>query len=187
MNNKKRGKERRRLLPGAAILAESAMFGDPLQHRWPFLVVIMLLGCATTASSGKNLCNVAPDESTMLQVVKPVARTLFKCVDEVILAYKVRGEVASAVLQLTCEEYLNCAGKIMGKKATKEGRNETILCLIKYVEQHLPPDLPTGDHHEPRELVAPILDCLMKRLDLPLENEKKANAAFHWFFEIVRP
>ncbi|XP_037514953.1 inosine-5'-monophosphate dehydrogenase 2-like [Rhipicephalus sanguineus] len=43
-------------------------------------------------------------ESTMLQVVKPVARTLFKCVDEVILPYKVRGEVASAE-KARCRRY----------------------------------------------------------------------------------
>nr|XP_037268467.1 uncharacterized protein LOC119159726 [Rhipicephalus microplus] len=100
---------------------------------------------------------LAADEATMLQVVKPVAKAIFKCVDDVILPYKVRGEVASAILQLTCEEYLNCAGKNMGKKATKEGRSEVILCLKKYVEEHLPPDLPTGDQHQPRELVAPML------------------------------
>ncbi|KAL3187081.1 hypothetical protein MRX96_026009 [Rhipicephalus microplus] len=153
MNNKKSGKARARRLPCTAILAESAMFGDPFLHRRQLLVAVLLLGCAATASNGKNLCDVAPDEATMLQVVKPVAKAIFKCVDDVILPYKVRGEVASAILQLTCEEYLNCAGKNMGKKA--------------------PPDLPTGDQHQPRELVAPMLECFMTRLDLPMENERK--------------
>ncbi|KAH6933611.1 hypothetical protein HPB50_016799 [Hyalomma asiaticum] len=83
----------------------------------------------------------------MLQVVKPVAKVLVSCVDDVILKYKVRGEFASTVLQLVCEEYMNCAGKNMGKKP----------------------------------------NCMMRRLELPLENEKKANAVFHWFFEVVRP
>ncbi|KAL1478205.1 hypothetical protein MTO96_016392 [Rhipicephalus appendiculatus] len=92
------------------------MFGDPLLYRRSLLVVVLLLGCAATASNGRNLCDVAPDEATMLQVVKPVARAIFKCIDDVILPFKVRGELASV---------------------TKEGRNEATLCLKKYVEEHL--------------------------------------------------
>ncbi|XP_049521003.1 uncharacterized protein LOC125944548 [Dermacentor silvarum] len=163
------------------------MFGGPLpDRRWSFLVGTLLVACATTSRSTKDICNTSPDESTMLQVIKPVAKTLFVCVDEVLLVYKIRGEFATAVLHLICESYQNCAGKFMGKKATKEGRNESIHCLIQYVEQNLPPDLPTGDH-EPRALVRPFLDCFLRRLDLPMENERKANAVFHWFMEIVRP
>ncbi|XP_050042573.2 uncharacterized protein [Dermacentor andersoni] len=163
------------------------MFRGPLPERsWSFLVATLLVACATTSSSEKSLCSTTPDESTMLQVIKPVARTVFVCVDEVLLAYKIRGEFASAVLQLFCQQYYNCVGKFMGKKATKEGRNESLHCMIQYMEQNLPPDLPTGDH-EPRALVAPFMACFMRRLDLPWENEKKANAVIHWFYEIVRP
>ncbi|XP_050042579.2 uncharacterized protein [Dermacentor andersoni] len=144
------------------------MFRGPLPERsWSFLVATLLVACATTSSSEKSLCSTTPDESTMLQVIKPVARTVFVCVDEVLLAYKIRGEFASAVLQLFCQQYYNCVGKFMGKKATKEGRNESLHCMIQYMEQNLA--------------------CFMRRLDLPWENEKKANAVIHWFYEIVRP
>ncbi|XP_077507592.1 uncharacterized protein LOC144118557 isoform X2 [Amblyomma americanum] len=122
----------------------------------------------------------------MLQVLKPVAKSIFLCIDEVLLTYKVRGEFASAVLEKVCEAHKDCFGKYIGKKATKEGRNESIECLIQYVEPRTPPDLPTAGQ-EPRELVAPFLRCFLRRVELPLENEKRANAVFHWFFEIVRP
>ncbi|KAK8784760.1 hypothetical protein V5799_008873 [Amblyomma americanum] len=154
---------------GDGRIAEGAMFGHFVRH--PFLVAIAGLACAVTGNA-KNLCDNTPDEPTMLQVLKPVAKSIFLCIDEVLLTYKVRGEFASA--------------RNLCSLQTKEGRNESIECLIQYVEPRTPPDLPTAGQ-EPRELVAPFLRCFLRRVELPLENEKRANAVFHWFFEIVRP
>ncbi|XP_077532267.1 uncharacterized protein LOC144144621 [Haemaphysalis longicornis] len=154
------------------------------KNRFLF-VAAALLTCRIQAVVG-GICDETPDESTMLQVVKPVAKGLFLCVDEVLLTYKIRGEFASSVLRIACEAYKECFGKYVGKKPTKEGRNESIDCLVQYVEKNIADDLPTAGQ-EPRELVAPFVGCFFRRLDLPLENPKRANAVLHWYFEIVRP
>ncbi|KAH6926633.1 hypothetical protein HPB50_020832 [Hyalomma asiaticum] len=52
----------------------------------------------------------------MLKTLKPVARTVLMCVEEVIIPKRVPGEFALA---------------------TRAGRNESMLCTVAYVEQHL--------------------------------------------------
>ncbi|KAG0415307.1 hypothetical protein HPB47_007537, partial [Ixodes persulcatus] len=138
---------------------------------------------AVFSSALGNLCEDSPDEATMLQVIKPVAKALFKCTDEVLLKYKLRGEVISTALRTICENYDTCFGSSGRKKPTRESRDASIGCLIN-VLRDLPVDEYMTGEYDKIQVLQHLVHCQFDPLDLPLEHPKKANAVLHWFFEI---
>ncbi|KAM7288205.1 hypothetical protein ISCGN_028472 [Ixodes scapularis] len=110
-------------------------------HVWTLRFGQWIALAAVFSSAVGNLCEDSPGEATMLQVIKPVAKSAFKCTNEVLLKYKLRGEVFSTALRTICENYTTCFGSSGGKKPTRESRDASTGCLIDTLK-----DLPVDEY-----------------------------------------
>ncbi|XP_077532268.1 uncharacterized protein LOC144144622 [Haemaphysalis longicornis] len=158
------------------------MVGSPKKAY--VLVAVALLSSVSQAGQGGK-CGYTPEESVMLEVEKVVSKTMLQCVDNVILKYEIRAGFATAVIITGCSAYIDCFGKYIGKKPTRESRDEAVACIIEFVKKNLPKDLPTAGQN-PVDLVEPFVYCFLSPLELPLENPKKCNAVLHWYLKITQ-
>ncbi|XP_064460177.1 uncharacterized protein LOC135370377 [Ornithodoros turicata] len=132
----------------------------------------------------KNPCGELPDEPTMLSVIKPVAHAIYNCVENVFLKYQIRSKLAILAVSGMCEFHDKCFKNAPGK-VTQEQRSANVDCIVERLLEVLPYD-ELESEHDPKIVVTHALHCLLDRLDMPMENKRKANAAFHWILAIVR-